>query len=228
MKNLLKAAPIVLCLLASAFGQQTVAITDGSASDSPLSFKGTITFGSLDAESDCAVIGHNNSARPIVAYVLRLDVRSPDGQYTSAPTTHDHFFKDASTLATMGWNPGQDISVKLDCANYGHIGTGTPSMVITPTFVQLDDGSIWGDSASASEVMFQRQEALTYLQSLASAADITQAIAQHPPLREADKRLRWERVVTWSYISDKKTLQDQTRELNSKLAAAQAHAAWVK
>ena len=233
----MKGILVTLCLLASAFGQ-VVQIKDGSPSDSPLTFKGSITYGAPYTNSDCTIVAHNGGSRRIVAFLAQLNVMRADGHYFNEPFRHDHFFGSDEMLAMMAFNSGQDFDPGINCSEFG--GTKTtneamtpqpPWMTITTTMVQFDDGSVWGDPASAKEIMFQRNEAIAYLQSLKASDNLTDALAHEPPMgieRNSDHHLRWERTLQWSYISEKTTPQAQADELNRRLAIAQAHAAWIK
>jgi hypothetical protein len=220
----------MLCLLLSAFGQ-TIQITDGSPSGSPLQFKGTITFGPAVA---CAITGHNNGSRMIVAWVVQLQVVRPDGQTFSEPFTHDHFFKSDQTLAMMSPMPGLDFDTQLDCSDYHHKGyvatPQSPLMTLTTKLVQFDDGSVWGESTAAKELAFQRQEAVAYLQSLKAAGDLTKALAQEPAYGTepgSDNHLRWAKLIMWKYLSEDPTPEAKAADLDNRLAIAQAHAAWL-
>jgi hypothetical protein len=220
----------MLFLLLPAFGQ-TILITDNSPSVSPITFKGAITFGPGSTVA-CTITGHSNASRVIVAYGGVADVMRPDGHHIVTPFTHDHFFKDASTLAMMSPQPHLDWDLDYDCSGLGNDGhylatPQSPSMSVSATFVQLDDGSVWGDPQAMKEVMFQRQAAIAYLQSLEASSDLPQALATAPPLKESDKLVRWERFVRWVSLS-KETISQAQAELDQCLTAAQAHAAWLK
>jgi hypothetical protein len=66
-------------------------------------------------------------------------------------------------------------------------------MTITTTMVEFDDGSVWGDPARVKEIVFQRNEAIAYLQSLKASDNLTDALAHEPPMgieRYSDHHLR--------------------------------------
>jgi hypothetical protein len=227
----MKTIVAMLFLLLPAFGQ-TIQITDNSPSDSPITFKGAITFGPESTDVACTITGHSNASRVIVAYGGVADVMRPDGHHIVTPLTHDHFFKDAPTLAMISPQPHLDWDLDYDCSAFGNDGhyfatPQSPSMSVSATFVQLDDGSVWGDPQAMKEVRFQRQEAIAYLQSLKASSDLTQALATAPPLKESDQRVLWERFLRWISLS-KGTIPQAQAELDQCLTAAQAHAAWLK
>jgi hypothetical protein len=220
-----------VCLLVSAFGQ-TIRITDGSPSDSPLKFKGTITFG---AEVTCEVTGHNDGSRTIVAWVAQLHVIRPDGQTFSEPFTNDHFFKNDQIIAMMSPKPGLDFDIQLSCSAYHHknyVATPqSPSMTITGKLVQFDDGSVWGEAPAAKELAFQRQDAVAYLQSLKAAGDLTKALVQEPAYsneRGSDNHVRWETLITWKHLSEDPTPEAKSADLDNRLSIAEAHKAWLE
>jgi hypothetical protein len=223
------------CLLASAFGQ-TVQITDKSPSDSPVTFKGTITFNDT-APANCAITAHNGGSRSIVAFVVQLDVIPADGYWMKHPSGFDHFFAPDDMLAVMS-PAGKDFNPEFPCgfchsngerSVYDPPTPQSPSMTITTTMVQFDDGSVWGDPAAIKEVMFQRSAAITYLQSLKASSNLTQALSAEPPLNDsADSRhVLSTRELTWAILRDKTTPQAQADELNRRLAIAQEHASWM-
>jgi hypothetical protein len=228
----MKTIVAMLFLLLPAFGQ-TIQITDNSPSDSPITFKGAITFGPGSTDVACIITGHSNASRVIVAYGGVVDVMRPDGHHFVPPFTHDHFFKDAPRLAMMSPQLHLDWDLDYDCSGFGqndghYLATPqSPSMSVSATFVQLDDGSVWGDPQAIKEVMFQRQEAIAYLQSLKASSDLTQALATAPPLKESDQHVLWERFLRWISLS-KGTIPQAQAELDQCLTAAQAHAAWLK
>lgn len=228
----MKTMAAMLFLLLPAFGQ-TIQITDNSPRDSPITFKGAITFGPGSTDVACTITGHSNANRVIVAYGGVVDMMRPDGHHFVPPFTHDHFFKDAPTLAMMSPQPHLDWDLDYDCSGFGQNDghyfetPQSPSMSVSATFVQLDDGSVWGHPQAIKEVMLQRQEEIAYLQSLKTSSNLTQALATAPPLKEPDQHVLWGRFLWWASLSKETSVEAQA-ELDQCLTAAQAHAAWLK
>jgi len=101
---------VMLCgLTLAAFGQ-AVNVTDNSPAGSPVSITGTLTFGSSGSVS-CSIMGHNNSATPLLTATTLLELLAANGSTYSyqAFFRHDHFFKDV--LAA----PNSDFEISSDC-----------------------------------------------------------------------------------------------------------------
>lgn len=224
-----KTTALCLFLCTTAFGQQ-VQITDKSPSGSPVSFQGTITFSAT--APNCTITAHNNSSRIIVALGVQINVVTPAGHpFYAVFAGYDHFFASDETLAMMGPKPEQDFNPEFNCSLFtddprDHYPPQSPSMTITATVIQFFDGSVWGD---AREVMVQRRAAIAYLQSLKSAPDLTQALAQEPPLSDSTDphHTLSTRDLTWAILRDEPTPQAQADEVNRRLAIAQKRGAWI-
>ena len=175
---------------------QTVQISDDSPNGSPVSLRGTVTFDDKDPNNlACSVTGHNQSAKSIITYAVRLDIKEPTGEPQILNFEHDRFFKDLSISL-----PQSDFPILTDCV-VGH-ERNIPRTPAAPEahgkllFVQYDDGSVWGDKETTSEVMSQRADVLAYLRSLKAAytsggpVALSQALLKDQPVRTEDHKFR--------------------------------------
>jgi hypothetical protein len=234
---------VMLSLTTSLLGQ-TVPVSNDTASGSPVTVKGTATFDPSSSDIvNCSITGHNSSNHMIVAYMFDLKMIKPDGESQPGTVDHDHFFsQSAAAMATMP-QPGLDFTLKFDCTSLAGQSYNfkpqprTPELHIKMTFVQFDDGSVWGDSNAVAMVMFQRTEQVAYLQSLKVAYEnggvdgLTQALSRGEPFFTSDRRVRFAvRSKQQGMLAKLKRngIQAVLDRMNSDLAAAQAHAAWLK
>jgi hypothetical protein len=236
---------IMPMLLATSLLGQIVPVSNDTASGSPVTVKGTATFDPTSSDIvSCAITGHNSSNHMIVAYMFDIKLTKPDGESQPGTIDHDHFFsQSASAMASMP-QPGLDFTPSFDCTGLaGHSYSTksatptTPMLHIKLTFVQLDDGSVWGDSNAVTMAMFQRTEQVAYLQSLKAAYDnggvdgLTQALSRGEPFFTSDRRVRFAvRSKQQGLLAklQRNGIQAVLDRINSDLAAAQAHAAWLK
>ena len=217
-------------VLTASLAAQTVPIADGSRVGSPISLRGTITFGSRTV-SDCTVTGHNNSTRMIVAYVLDLRAILPDGQLALYKESHDHFFKDEAMLKMASPQPELDFNTYLECSDTQFTAPTTqPQATIEAKFVQFDDGSTWGDDAVVQNVMLQRRESLEYINLLkatyAKGGDSALDAALHQ--QPAHQRGNMEAVSKRLILLNLNDTQAAARMIDEFLTSAQAHASWLK
>jgi hypothetical protein len=222
---------IAYCLFLSLAG--LCQVKDNSPADSPLSFTGTISD-AAGSEAVCNITAHNKSTHSIIAFFAKVDIVRADGHRFVSPFGHDHFFASDEMLQAMAPKAGADFDPEYNCGLYGRNNENTkqsPSLTITAVMAQFDDGSLWGDPAAITELMFQRNDAITYLQSLQAAPNITQALAKEPPLDSGvpgDNHERTTRDLTWAILMDKGTPQSQADEINRRLAVAHERATWLK
>jgi hypothetical protein len=232
----------LLLLFSMPVAGQTIAWVDDSASDSPLTYKGTISFDPSNRDNiACSLTGHNYADKTVVALVIHLTVVRPDGHSVMYRHRHDHFFKDQTMMAATSPQPRVDfVPNDIDCGTFGgqSLGKGpaTPSAHAKTMFVQFDDGSTWSGPEAASDeayVMFQRAEALKYLQSLKSAyvqggvTSLTQVLAADPGKWEADHKPRPEVRSKYTELHLLNNNAAIVNQIDSYLANAQARANWM-
>ena len=186
--------------------------------------------------------GHNNANRMIVAYRVYFNVVRPDGQLIDMRHRHDHFFKDDSMLVATSPQPQLDfVPNDIDCQGWFSVGSGggyTPPPVkparthVKTVFVQFDDGSTWGDAEAVQEIMFQRPEALAYLQSLRAAyvsggaKALTQAL--HQPIHHPDHKFRVTANTKRLLLLDLPDPQAQIDSIDVDLATAATRTSWLR
>lgn len=175
---------------------KTIQISDDSSRGSPVSLKGTVTFDDKNPDNvACSVTGHNNSTKSIITYAVELDLTKPSGEPAIVRFQHDRFFKDLSISL-----PQTDFPVLTDCESGHELNiprTPAPAEAHAKLlFVQYDDGSVWGDDKTTSEIMTQRADVLAYLQSLKAAYSsggldaLAQALSKDQPFRDNNHRPR--------------------------------------
>lgn len=217
-------------ILTASLAAQTVPIADGSAVGSPISLRGTITYGNSTV-SDCSVTGHNNSSRMIVAYVLDLRAVLPDGQPFWYTQRHDHFFKDDAMVHMASPQPNLDFDAALDCGDAPFtVRTIQPQATIEVKFVQFDDGSTWGDDAAVQNVMLQRKETLEYMNLLKAAyvkggSSALDASLHQPPVHE---RGTVQVLAKRQILLNLNDTQAAAKMIDEFLTSAQGHASWLK
>jgi hypothetical protein len=221
---------IILIILTAELAAQTVPVTDGSVPGSPISLKGTITFGASTV-SDCSVTGHNNSNRIIVAYVLDLRAVLPDGQPYGYTQRHDHFFKDEAMVNMSSPHPNVDFDSSLDCGDAPFtVRTAQPQATIEVKFVQFDDASTWGDDAAVQNFMLQRKETLEYMNLLKAAyvrggSNALDASLYQPPVHQHGTV---QVVAKRQILLNLNDIQAAAKMIDEFLTSAQAHASWLK
>jgi hypothetical protein len=217
-------------ILTASLAAQTIPIADGSAVGSPISLRGTITFGP-GTVSDCTVTGHNNSSRMIVAYVLDLRAVLPDGQPFWYTQSHDHFLRDEAMLNMASPQPQLDFDAYLDCGDAPFTARTTqPQATIEVKFVQFDDGSTWGDDAAVQNVMLQRKETLAYMNLLETAyakggSSALDASLHQPPVHQ---RGTVQVLPKRQILLNLNDTQAAIKMIDQFLTSAQAHASWLK
>jgi hypothetical protein len=225
MKRLLTAV-----ILTATVAAQTIPIVDRSAVDSPISLRGTVTFGTSTV-SDCSVTGHNNSSRMIVAYVLDFRAVLPDGQPFWYTQSHDHFLKDEAMVKMASPQPELDFDAYLDCGDAPFAARTTqPQATIEVKFVQFDDGSTWGDDAAVQRAMLQRRETLAYMNLLEAAyakggfSALDAALHQSPIHQRGTTQVLAKRQI----LLDLNDAEAAIKMIDQFLTNAQAHASWLK
>jgi hypothetical protein len=188
----MKLATILTVLLSSALGfVQKFEVTDLSATDTPVSFSGTAKISKTGTA--CVVTAHNNSTQSLLAVEITGEVTSPWGWMQSMGLTYESFFKEAGIpsgkeAACVGIPPGEDFDVVgpdfFDSMNQG--ATYENGVLVKPQppkkdlvchaefkvqFVQLEDGSTWGDYQIYKDVMARRAKNMAILSHLVDAYD---------------------------------------------------------
>jgi hypothetical protein len=135
-----------------------------------------------------------------------------DGHDAAGTMDHDHFFSQSAAAMAKMPRAGLDFPFEPVCddvalPHYDPLGghwspPKQPEAYVKITFVQLDDGTVWGDSKAVAMVMFQRTETIALLQSLKAAYTkggvnaLTQALSQNTPFFTSDRRSRFAKVYT--------------------------------
>lgn len=231
MKSILMMMCLALPLCA-----QTLKVVDESPADSPVSVRGTITFGpSNQNNTTCALTGHNSSSRMIIAYTMELHAITPDGWPIQAgPWSHDHFFNNDPELNMMLPQPRLDFPLELECEELNQHSqmqaplSKPPFAAIKVTFVQFDDGTIWGKEKAIQERMFQRREALAYLQALKTSSDLARDLANDVPFRGPDGKVRTMRLAKQYGLRDLHDTKAAAAKIDKDLATAEARKDWLK
>jgi hypothetical protein len=232
----------IACLAATSLAQ-TVRISDDTPKGSPVSLKGTWTFDPKNPDNmACSITGHNQYNRSIITYFAHLKYVKPSGESNEVRIRRDYFFKQDDLAGSFS-----DFPLTVPCDELGG-GKSWPPVIYTPAppevpvktvFVQFDDGSSWGDSQVAADVMRERMETLAYLRELKAAyttggsealveALQVEALQQDQPTRTADKRMEWhlkvfETEVTLRYLLAEFGLQAVQDRIESSLARAEVH-----
>lgn len=233
--SLLRLFPTIMCLATSSLLLgQTLQISDDSPKGSPVSLRGTVTFDQKDPNDlACSVTGHNQSAKSIITYAVELDIKEPTGEPQILHFEHDRFFKDLNISL-----PQTDFPILTDCV-VGH-ERNIPRTPAPPEahgkllFVQYDDGSVWGDNETTSEVMRQRADTLAYLQSLKAAyssggpSALSQALLKDQPVRTSDHKVRimvHSKEQVLRHIRDTDGIQAVAKTIDDNLAMAEVRKA---
>ena len=219
-----------------------VSVVDKSPADSPLTVQGTVTFDPIDpSNAGCVLTIHNNGDHAVVAYGMVFDVVKPSGEPRTILTGGDRFisreyYLNGQTPPADYVKAGGDFVPLVPCHKFlaGHSRgpylSRPASATIKLTGVQFDDGSTWGE---VRELMFQRAEALAYLNKLKAAyvsggpGGLEQELQK--PIAEPDRKFRIGaqslRLILLNQLQD-----DQARValIDARLAQAASHAAWLK
>ncbi len=189
----MKRAILLTVLLASAlaFGQK-FEVTDLSATDTPVSFSGTAKVSKTG--TTCVVTAHNNSTQSLLAVEITGEVTSPEGSMQSTGLSYEAFFEAAGGIppgkeaVCGGIPPGEDFDLVgpdfFDSMNQGTTYSNGVEVKPQPPkkdlvchadfkvqFVQLDDGSTWGDYQIYKDVMARRAKYMAISSHLVDAYD---------------------------------------------------------
>lgn len=228
---------IWMMLLAVPLFGQTIPLVDESASGSPLTFDGTMTFDPTNGGPiGCSITALNHASRPIVAYRAHFDIVKPDGLWDGFVLPIDYFFEDLSSMVVP--QPSVPYPFPLDCGRLFERVQATssakpPEARVKVPFVQLDDGMVWGDDDTIKRVMFQRKDALEYLQSLKAAyssggnAALAKLLQAHVDYT-ADHKLRQMADSERHRLMKLGDTETVAAKIDKELANAHAHAAWLK
>ena len=235
--NLTRFVSLIACLVTSSlmFGQ-VISISDDSPPGSPVSLKGTVSFGSRPEDVTCSVAGHNQSVKPIITTGVELKLTAPSGQPGEFRFDEDHFFSESLVTPSQATFPVVS-NIASDCRMVREIDLertpAPPEAHAVLLFVQYLDGSVWANGKRGSdigtELMNERVAVLTFLQSLKDAYSINgltglqQALAvdQKPGTMVADKQSRLRMV------NDKSGMQAVADTVDKNLATAEARKAAV-
>jgi len=234
----MKTLTILLFLSLPLLGQ-TLTFVDGSPTDNPLSWRGTITFNGRNPVS-CALIGRDNGQHMIVAYRVQFDIVGQDGVVIlTAKHRDDHFFKPQDALVEMSPQPQSDYTwpdfCDLHFPSGGFASNNLPTAHIKTTFVQFDDGTVWGPAEIAQETRHQRTAAIEYLNMLKAAYTsggsdgLAKALAQ--PIGQPHGtawNIRIGVLDQWAMLSKLPDTQSQVELINTSLALAASRSAWLK
>jgi hypothetical protein len=167
--KLVKAAVLIACVTVSVLVVgQTISITDDYSDITPVPLKGTVTFNNPE-NLDCVIAGFNKSSKPIIAFVIEMNVTTPNGQPGIFQFSHDNFFKSIDISS-----PQSEFKIDTGGCPLGHeIGVeripSTPAAHARLLFVQYNDASAWGDAKVGNKLLAQRAALLQVLQTLKTA-----------------------------------------------------------
>jgi hypothetical protein len=226
---------LIVCLTTSSLMLgQGIPVLDDSTGGSPVSLKGTVTFGSLPEDVTCDMSGRNQSANPIITTAIELKVAAPSGQPGEFMFDEDHFFSESLVTPSQATFPIVS-NVASDCRMVRELDLqripAPPEAHAKVLFVQFLDGSVWADGKRGSdignELMTERADVLTFLQSLKAAyssnglAGLQQALAvdQKPGTMVSNKQsgLRM--------VNDSSGIQTVADTIDKNLATAEARKA---
>jgi hypothetical protein len=194
----MKRATLLTILLAStlAFGQkvaQKFEVSDLSASDSPISFSGTTKI--LKTGTACVVTAHNNSSQSLLAVRATVDAATRYAWDQSVEFEYDGFFKE------YGISPGMDFDVVNEGMYSGEERVYVNGVLVDPPppnfachakakveFIQLADGSTWGDYQTKKDVIAERAKNMAILTHLVDAYDTGGQTAFDAALNEPESR----------------------------------------
>jgi len=236
----MKTLTIFLLLSLPLLGQ-TLTFVDDSPSDSPFTWKGTVTY-DQNNQASCALVAHNNVSRMIVAYRIEFDVTTPSGVAVSFKHRDDHFFKPQGTMVEVSPQPKLDYQFPDFCPDLisvtsGQKGPEIPAAHIKTLFVQLDDGTVWGESQYIQETMRQRNDAIAYLNSLEVAyqtggstafSNLLRGGPPQQPVRHAGDYVPVVALTRMSVYNDLPDVTSQVNQLEADLALAASRSAWLK
>jgi hypothetical protein len=167
--------PVFVFLLlapALAFGQK---FQDVSQKGSPVS----LSIGFYPGDSDPYVFAHNDSAKPVLAIVVAANFKDTTGQNYPVTSQQDYAFKFGALKShdQRGVAPVYMPNFKTISNENGHsvqtIDDHPDPLKIKQAvgdgavlFVQFDDGTTWGDPASARGLLDSRPQRLAYLKRL--------------------------------------------------------------
>jgi len=173
--------------------QDTTAVSarlvDKSAANSPFSFRGTVKCSEwvegeeLRSKADGSIDVLNISQRQIVAWAAKSSVSCLHGGI-EAVTVRDHFFQDHSipedsweipASFNEGTKDSYEDGVKKDPRDILHSASNDPQLTVELTFVQFEDGSIWGSQEVFSQIQAKREAQQELLQQLQNVQDKTGA-----------------------------------------------------
>jgi hypothetical protein len=168
MKTILSIALLLSAMGANA--QQSVPISDISASGNPVTLSGSVVFSATAGTQPAITLkGNNVSGKEIIALRAQFTATDSMGFKTTILYEHDNFFKSNGMSAGEEWNllnPSEGISV--DPSGFA-TQPSTPSAQAKTTFAQFSDGSTWGDTAVSQDVSEQRAKVKQFLEEAESA-----------------------------------------------------------
>ena len=148
-------------------------LIDKSQRDSPISLSGTV-----DSKDDISAEKPrtsfmvraeltNRSGRDILLAIVRMEMKSTNGFEANHTRINEYFFS-SDVFRNGATEAFQDIVVPLEHIDNENMGHPTrPKASARVAFVQFLDGSTWGESEDADEVLLERQETWRELRSLA-------------------------------------------------------------
>lgn len=149
---MIKQLLLILIAATLAFSQSSIEIADASASGSPVTLKGNVSFANTQAA--VTVTGHNNSNKGVLAYLVVIET-SP---LLNFRVEHDHYFKGEDIAATSDFSvcqgPAGEFPLDTDMAK--QVADQTVKGQAKVLWVQLEDGSTWGDAAEGATISAQR------------------------------------------------------------------------
>jgi hypothetical protein len=168
----MKWATLLTVVLASvlAFGQE-FAVSDLSASGSPISFTGTTKI--LKTGTARVVTAHNDSSQSLLAVRITADAATRYQWDQPVTFQYDGFFKESGIAPGLDFDvvdEGASSVVESSYDNGSAVEPPSPNFAchakVKVLFIQFEDGSTWGDNETKKDVTARRAKnmaALTHL-----------------------------------------------------------------
>jgi hypothetical protein len=153
---------ILACPVLLAAEETTISITETITAGSPVQNTGSVTLSEAAIDEKRAVMSHsdewtvkNVSQKPIVAFVETLLVRDADAVRVERKALYDAFFHPELVA------PGETISLSEEShgkqvISAKFIPPASPTCEVTVRWVQFADGSTFGDSKYAEQLLQDR------------------------------------------------------------------------
>lgn len=164
---------------------------------------------------------HNSNSRPVVAWVVETHgTKTPAFEHVGGDGMKmDSFFWDDDRIMAQGY----DFTTSVECNQF----RATDDATIRATFVQFDDGSLWGDPKEGRGFAIRRQDAIDYMKEIQSAPDLKKAVSKMPVYDAKGNLAGAGRHLEWFRFSQLETSDEIAAEIDKRLAIGERHKAWL-